>query len=191
MTVPESPAAGLILTIGALNTGSLQASSANTWTAGNFVSVAGVTNWSTTINNNLSITDVQVEEGAVATPFERRSYGHELSLCQRYYEKSYTDGVAPGTASSPAGAWDTAGYNTSWFTAPTIPFRVTKRAVPTIAFYSHISGAAGKFYDNNAGADVTAAVGGFTGVNSLQAYGNSLLVAGHEYMFHWTASAEL
>ena len=27
---------------------------------------------------------VQFEQGAVATPFERRTYGHELALCQRY-----------------------------------------------------------------------------------------------------------
>ena len=30
------------------------------------------------------ITGVQVEEGKVATPFEYRSYGQELALCQRY-----------------------------------------------------------------------------------------------------------
>jgi hypothetical protein len=33
---------------------------------------------------------VQLEEGSVATPFEQRPYGEELSLCQRYYFK--TDG---------------------------------------------------------------------------------------------------
>ena len=32
------------------------------------------------------LTDVQLEEGSVATPFENRPYGLELSLCQRYYE---------------------------------------------------------------------------------------------------------
>lgn len=31
------------------------------------------------------LTDVQLEEGPVATPFERRPIGLELSLCQRYY----------------------------------------------------------------------------------------------------------
>ena len=34
---------------------------------------------------------VQLEEGTAATPFENRPYGLELSLCQRYYEKSFND----------------------------------------------------------------------------------------------------
>jgi hypothetical protein len=32
------------------------------------------------------ITGVQFEEGFIATPFENRPIGIELSLCQRYYE---------------------------------------------------------------------------------------------------------
>jgi hypothetical protein len=34
-----------------------------------------------------TISNVQLESGPVATPFERRSYGQELALCQRYFQK--------------------------------------------------------------------------------------------------------
>jgi len=45
------------------------------------------------------ISDVQLEVGPVATPFERRSYGQELALCQRYYEVGTTKLYATGITS--------------------------------------------------------------------------------------------
>jgi hypothetical protein len=44
---------------------------------------------------NFDIAQVQLELGSVATPFEHRSYGEELALCQRYYWQgpTYDDGV--------------------------------------------------------------------------------------------------
>jgi len=67
----------------------------------NFSSGTQVTTWSsrTTQNdasdltldigsstsNYVNIVGVQLEVGKVATPFEHRSYGEELALCQRYY----------------------------------------------------------------------------------------------------------
>ena len=36
-------------------------------------------------SGTFDIAQVQLEEGSVATPFEQRPYGLELSLCQRYY----------------------------------------------------------------------------------------------------------
>jgi hypothetical protein len=39
----------------------------------------------TSLGEFLYVTDVQLERGPVATPFERRPIGVELALCQRYY----------------------------------------------------------------------------------------------------------
>ena len=38
-------------------------------------------------SNYLNFTGVQLELGSTATEFEHRSYGEELALCQRYYQK--------------------------------------------------------------------------------------------------------
>ena len=41
----------------------------------------------TTTNATWNITGVQLEVGSVSTPYEQRSFGEELALCQRYYFK--------------------------------------------------------------------------------------------------------
>jgi hypothetical protein len=43
------------------------------------------------VGDGIYLGDIMLEEGSVATPFERRPYGLELSLCQRYYEVSGTN----------------------------------------------------------------------------------------------------
>jgi hypothetical protein len=45
------------------------------------------------IDDVLMITDVQLEQGAVATPIERRPFPMELAMCQRYYESSIRYGI--------------------------------------------------------------------------------------------------
>jgi len=64
---------------GRVNSGSYGASGAVT------ASVTGGTN--TTIEFNAgTVTNIQFEQGTVVTPFERRDYGSELLMCQRYFE---------------------------------------------------------------------------------------------------------
>ena len=43
------------------------------------------TNFHASVNDYIAFTGVQLEVGDTATPFEHRSYGQELALCQRYY----------------------------------------------------------------------------------------------------------
>jgi hypothetical protein len=90
-------------TTGSYNTGATEAFNVN------FVLLAGTNydgktadtweanaNWATdnqvnlfdNTSNEWYITGVQLEVGDTATPFEHRSYGEELSLCQRYYYSS-------------------------------------------------------------------------------------------------------
>jgi hypothetical protein len=75
-----------------------------------------------------TIGDVQLERGSVATPIERRSYGQELALCQRYYETG--------------GTYQTSDTASSAFGRLTVHFSNQKRASPTMAI-TVVSGTAG------------------------------------------------
>ena len=61
-------------------------------------------------DNNFFLTGVQMEIGSQATPFEHRSFGEELLLCQRYYEK--TDNIAYHVLTRYAG--DAGGRLANW-----------------------------------------------------------------------------
>ena len=69
-----------------LGAGSAFKGTANTWSSNNYSAATGSLNWISTSAATFYITGLQVELGTVATPFERRSYGQELALCQRYYQ---------------------------------------------------------------------------------------------------------
>ena len=52
----------------------------------NHYATSNQVNWMDNTSNNFYLTGVQLEVGDTATPFEHRSVGEELSLCQRYYQ---------------------------------------------------------------------------------------------------------
>jgi hypothetical protein len=66
-------------------------------------------------SGTFDIAQVQIEPGPVATPFEQRPIGTELSLCQRYYLEAaaHAQGPVPGAMTTP------------------IYFPVSMRATPT------------------------------------------------------------
>ena len=90
-----APAGGLEQVIEGINliTGTYTLSWTGTATAtvagnavanGGNVSITGGTNTTLRFSSG-TVSLVQFEPGTVATPFERRSYGQELALCQRYF----------------------------------------------------------------------------------------------------------
>jgi hypothetical protein len=78
-----------------IGSGSNYQSTANAWGNGAFFRTSSQTNLIATNGATFYITGVQLETGSVATPFERRPYGTELQLCQRYYYR-LTPGVVSG-----------------------------------------------------------------------------------------------
>jgi len=63
------------------------------WTSNFDFSSPNNVNIMATSGATFQITGVQLELGKVATPFEHRSYGEELALCQRYYYRITSDGT--------------------------------------------------------------------------------------------------
>tara|TARA_B100001287_G_scaffold69115_1_gene56859 strand:- start:527 stop:1687 length:1161 start_codon:yes stop_codon:yes gene_type:complete len=89
------------------------------------------------------ITGVQLEVGNVATEFDHRSFGQELELCQRYYQKSYDYSTTPGTATTIGSISNTA-YAAINYAGNSVQLPVRMRTTPTVTLYSTTTGATGK-----------------------------------------------
>ncbi len=162
--------------------------------------------WHTTVNQRLSdsqtsffdstdrtffITGLQMEVGSVATPFEHRSFGEELQLCQRYYYERMGTGTALGVDQY---QWAMSGiaYNTTLGIGG-LAFPTPMRATPTIGVSS-----AGHFQKNTAGrGDAVTAINLYdatTNATTATAYiqfNSSNSTAGGAYMQSINSSARL
>jgi hypothetical protein len=78
-----------------LGAGSSRVGTAGAWAGSNLQGATGQVNLIGTNGATFFLTGVQLEVGSVATPFERRPYGTELYLCQRYFYKTDALGVGP------------------------------------------------------------------------------------------------
>lgn len=208
ITVPASPSAGtwnytngIGLTVSFLRAcGVTYTTPANVWTVGTFYA-SGVNGVSSNQvnnvagnNNYLMIDAIQVIAGSQPKSFERRTVQQELALCQRYFYKTYLQGVAPGTLGALAGYLS---YRTSVAGAvaqsASLDLPVTMRTHPgTITRYNPVNANA-NWHNLTTGADSGASALNQGASNKIDI--NNPGVAGDnpgEYMvLHFTASAEL
>lgn len=133
---------------------------------------------------------VQLETGTVATAFERRPRRIEEALCLRYYESSYSTGVAPAATGTSGGCMGVA-ISTARLLCGT-KFTAPKRSSsPTVTIFNPSTGT---------GASVWAPGIESVGISSVAGVGNtsfqyldttSGLTTGRPYLFHYTVSDEL
>jgi hypothetical protein len=112
-----------------LGAGSTFASTAGSWGAGNFIGATGSVSVVGTNGATFYITGVQLEAGSVATPFERRDYGRELIMCQRYC-------LVDTNESKAFASFAIGGNSSSTASALRRYFPVTMRAAPTLTVSS-------------------------------------------------------
>lgn len=139
-------------------------------------------------NDYIDITDVQLEEGSVATPFETRAVGQEELLCRRYAQSSFPSGTAWAQNAGAGGSlnWIAAVTNQVW--RITVPFNVPMRTTPTIiTFYNPAAADANWSSASAAGTAVNSSSSGFSATQS----GSPTIGAGSASTIHWSAVAEL
>lgn len=141
------------------------------------------------------VAEVQLEEGTVATPFEVVPLPYDLSLCERYYEKTFPINTAPAQNAGVAGCQFqsqlTTGSNVMAFGTL---FRTRKRSgsTPTVTLYNPSAA-------NSQPRNVTqsADCNGFGASNQSDSgfliTGQCLAAGavGNTIAYHWTAEAEV
>lgn len=120
-----------------LAAGSNFQATAGIWQAGNLKTTAAQCNFMSLNTNVGYIKRIQLEKGAVATPFEEISYEQDLARVQRSYQKSFPQGTAVATAAGAAGALtvcQAGGVGSAMVFQSRLP--VPMRASPAVTFYN-------------------------------------------------------
>ena len=139
------------------------------------------------VTDDTAISKIMLNEGSVAATF--RTFGdsmeEEISLCQRYFCKSYDLFTGPGTVTQSNANQFGAGSTThrdSWVNTPRM------RVIPAMTIYSPKTGGSGLIHDRSSDVDLGVSFGD-TGENRHNL--SFTAVEGRHYSYHWTADAEL
>mgnify|MGYP001359158085 FL=1 len=114
-------------------------------------------NTSASQHDELLLTGIQLEFGSVATDIEKKSYGDELAICERYYEVHYQ---STGTASMYSTGDSTIKFAHTWY------YHQCKRANPTVTIIN-----SGAFHASSGGAITLTGI--FTSKNHVMFFSNS------------------
>lgn len=139
---------------------------------------------------NIKVTQLILTKTVTAQNFIKHGLdmSQELSYCQRFYEKSYTqaDNIG-GTVTR--GAEFAVASNSTNPEILTARFKVVKRAIPAVTLYNPSTGAASSIRNFTAVSNVAAAANNIA--DSGFSLGSFTPVDTNLYGFHWVADSEL
>jgi len=165
-----------------LGTGSTYQATAGAWAAGAAWATSGSVKLGATSGATWSITGVQLEAGSTASPFENRSYGVELALCQRYYYQitGNSQPIASGYNRSTTSVYGYGALPVPMRIAPSltspnsagyfsVEYGTTGNAtIPTLSLY--VASTTGYFVNGTPATSVTAASGNAIFTNNSSSY---------------------
>lgn len=174
-----------------LGTGTTKSGTGGAWSASELYSVTGATSVVGTNAATWYVTGVQIEAGSVATPFERRLFGQELVLCQRYFQKSYDLETAVGTSTF-NGYVNFNWQNLSNYGVVNIPLSIRMRSSPTCTNYNPAlsNTVGGRYWNGSAEVAFTGSMAGWDNYQSVIRF-NKDATSSTNILIQWTASAEL
>lgn len=170
----------------------VQTSTLNTWTNNFNIASINQTNMMATSGNYIRFSQIQLVEGVedIAFRLAGLNYSNELSLCQRYYEKSYDIDTNPGTITFSSSLVNVSSGTGVGAATITPMFKTPKRVAPSnIITYNPLTGATSSF-DRN-GTPLAAGVPDLVGINSFRVSNSVTTVDTTNHYIHYTADAEL
>ena len=174
-----------------LGSGSSLRGTAGSWGSTFYTGVTGGTNVISTNSATFYITGVQLEVGSVATPFERRPYGTELSLCQRYFQKSFPVNTAPAQNVGGTGAFYSQSHASNAPASGQIIFPVQMRDTPSTFTTYNTSAANGNWRNLTASSDINAALQSTSATGAFITSNTQVMAQYAVAAIQWAASAEL
>ena len=138
-------------------------------------------------NASVDFAQVQLEKGSLATDFEVRPIGEEVTLCHRYFCKTFPLDVTPAQNISP-GFYYVTNSQGSVCVASNSPFPTEMRATPTVTTYNPYA-ANNSFRQAGSSTDKSVTFSGIKshGIQEFYVSGTST-PGGH---LNWSADAEL
>ena len=146
----------------------------------------------TSSSHQVYFSQLQMEAGTTASPFEQRPLGDELQRCMRFFIQSSNDGdTSQFDGANVIFGWGSPTHNATTSAASGFQFKNKMRAVPTVTLY-HQDGTSGAVYRVYDGAKITGvSAANVSNQGVMQLYKSTGFNQGIGYYCSYQADAEL
>jgi len=142
----------------------------------------------------IDIAQVQLEEGNIASNFQYRPIKEEISLCHRYYQKTFLPEIAPANNAGLSNSLCVRSVSNSGNSNLSVmwEFSTKMRATPSITRYNPGSGTSGYWFTNDDNTSIQSGIESNSGTDRVTIQHTAASANPYkDYYIHATADAEL